>query len=296
MALFSVIIPVYNAERYLRRCLDSLLRQTFSDWEAICVNDGSTDASSGILKSYSARDSRFKIVEKKNSGVSETRNAALPHAEGRYVIYLDSDDFLHPQLMEICNSLISAENPDLIAYTYDRKYRTSTIIKHLFGIKDSPKKSFTEYDAEKTEYAVTEDIFDYVTEYSKPKLPGTDPRWVVKHCQPWRCVYRKKIIEDLRFIPGIIYEDFPWWGEVLLKTKKTVILNLPLYFYYPNKFSYIMSADRSYRIESLKKAIEVSEAHYETNADEKQRKKWHEQFLTPFKAKLNSKLRRQGEI
>ena len=101
MAAISVIIPVYNVEKYLRRCLDSVLNQTFSDWQAICVNDGSPDASDKILAEYAARDPRFVVVTKENGGLSDARNAGMEHATGEYIMYLDSDDFIHPQTMEI---------------------------------------------------------------------------------------------------------------------------------------------------------------------------------------------------
>ena len=92
MPAISVIIPIYNVEKYLRRCLDSVLNQTFSDWEAICVNDGSPDGSAAILSEYAARDARFKIVNKPNGGLSDARNAGMAVATGDYILYLDSDD------------------------------------------------------------------------------------------------------------------------------------------------------------------------------------------------------------
>ena len=82
MPKISVIIPVYNVEKYLRRCLDSVLAQTFTDWEAICVNDGSSDNSAQILAEYAERDPRFKIITKENGGVSDSRNAGIAIARG----------------------------------------------------------------------------------------------------------------------------------------------------------------------------------------------------------------------
>ena len=85
MPKISVIIPIYNVEKYLRRCLDSVVAQTFTDWEAICVNDGSPDNSAQILAEYAERDSRFKIVKKENGGLSDARNAGMAVAKGTYV-------------------------------------------------------------------------------------------------------------------------------------------------------------------------------------------------------------------
>ena len=98
MPRISVIIPVYNTEAYLKRCLDSLLGQSFPDWEAVCVDDGSTDASPAILDGYASRDRRFRVIHKQNEGASAARNTALTLVRGEYTLLMDSDDFLHPQL------------------------------------------------------------------------------------------------------------------------------------------------------------------------------------------------------
>ena len=92
--LFSIIIPVYNVEKYLRECLDSVKGQTSPDWEAVCVNDGSTDGSEFILKEYAKKDSRFRIVTKTNGGLSSARNAGLEIAKGEFIGFVDSDDWV----------------------------------------------------------------------------------------------------------------------------------------------------------------------------------------------------------
>ena len=97
---FSVVIPVYNVERYLRDCLDSVRRQSYTDWEAVCVNDGSTDGSAAILEEYAANDQRFKVVVQPNGGLSAARNTGMAKAEGDYVVFLDSDDWLEDHALE----------------------------------------------------------------------------------------------------------------------------------------------------------------------------------------------------
>ena len=92
MPFFSIIIPVYNVAPYLHECLDSVLTQTFGDWEALCVDDGSTDGSGDILDEYATKDQRFRVVHQKNTGVSAARNAALDAAQGEWLCFLDSDD------------------------------------------------------------------------------------------------------------------------------------------------------------------------------------------------------------
>ena len=91
---FSIIIPVYNTAPFLEECLSSVANQTFTNWECICVNDGSTDNSGSILDDYSIRDSRFKIIHKENEGVSVARNRALDIVKGEYIAFVDSDDYV----------------------------------------------------------------------------------------------------------------------------------------------------------------------------------------------------------
>ena len=105
MPAISIIIPIYNVEKYLRRCLESVQNQTFTDWEAICVNDGSSDSSADIVREFAARDARFKLVNKENGGLSDARNAGMAVASGEYILYLDSDDFIHPQTFEITHHM-----------------------------------------------------------------------------------------------------------------------------------------------------------------------------------------------
>ena len=96
--LVSVLVPIYNVERYLERCLSSLAAQTFNDFEVICVNDGSTDASPNIVRGFADRDKRFILVNKENSGYGASMNVGLDRARVRYVAILESDDFFDPHL------------------------------------------------------------------------------------------------------------------------------------------------------------------------------------------------------
>ena len=98
--MISVIIPVYNVENYLRQCLDSILNQTYTDFEVICVNDGSTDNSLNILKEYAQKDSRIKVISQKNKGPSKARNVGLKHANSEYICFIDSDDKIEPDFFE----------------------------------------------------------------------------------------------------------------------------------------------------------------------------------------------------
>lgn len=283
MPKISIIVPIYNVEKYLARALDSILSQTFGDWEAILVNDGSPDRSAEIAEEYVNRDARFRLIHRENGGLSAARNTGMKHITGEYVMFLDSDDFLHPQAMELCLTAAERDNSDMVAFRYNRAYRVLHFILHFFHYGDI-KPHYPKYS--NPEYIITNNIFDYATENVKPS--NIDARWIVKRCHVWKCMYRNKSIQHIRFIQGINYEDFPWWSEVLLNIKKTTILNLPLYYYYPNPGSYIISANNSHKTNSLRIGIEAACQVYADMPDEI-KSKWIKHFLIPFQTKLNRK-------
>ncbi len=107
MPKFSIIVPVYNVAPYLCECLDSVLAQTFTDWEAICIDDGSTDGSGAILDEYATSDKRFHVIHQQNAGVGAARNAGLDCAKGEWICFVDGDDLLAPVFLEIFNSQIA---------------------------------------------------------------------------------------------------------------------------------------------------------------------------------------------
>ena len=251
------------------------------------MDDGSTDSSGRIAEEYAESDRRFQVIHKANGGQSEARNVGLQHARGEFLLFLDADDFLHPQLMELCLQAMLRDNCDLACFTYDRVYRTIALVKQFLHL-DAPKPHYKFY--EQPPCVVTDNIFAYATEYSRPR--DIDRRWAVKHCQVWRCMYKTYAVRDIQFIPGIIYEDFPWWSEVLLRVGRCTILNLPLYFYCPNRKSDILSSDETRKTESLKQAIEAAKRLY-VNAPEDKRKAWEKNFLVPFEEKLRRKEAKQ---
>ena len=287
MSTVSIIIPAYNVERVLPRCLDSIQAQNYSDWEAIVVDDGSTDATPTILDQYAANDTRIKAIHQENQGVSVARNNAMKQAKGTYILFVDGDDFLHPQTLEICMNLVVRDQPDMVCFTYNRSFRTRLIIRHFLHLKEPRKIRFRFYYS--FPYCTTESIFDWATEKSHPK-----EELATKHCQPWRCMYRKSILEGIEFIPGIMYEDFPWWSAVLLNVKKATLTTLPLYYYCPSPNGYIFSSSQAYRIQSLKKAIAAARELYAT-VEPSIREKWEAEFLQPFEEKLAAKLKKYPE-
>ena len=120
--LVSVIIPVYNVEQYLRQCLDSVVNQTLKDIEIICVNDSSTDNSLAILNEYAARDSRIKVITQPNGGAGAARNNGLSASTGKYLSFLDSDDFFEPDMLELAYEKAEEDKADFVVFQSDQYY------------------------------------------------------------------------------------------------------------------------------------------------------------------------------
>ena len=118
--LFSIIIPVFNVEKYLQVCLNSVLGQTYPDWEAICVNDGSTDGSLAILEENAAKEERIKIIDQPNAGTATARNTGIRSAHGDYIFFLDSDDWLELDTLEIIAGRLHGE--DILCFSGKRYF------------------------------------------------------------------------------------------------------------------------------------------------------------------------------
>ena len=122
MPVVSVIIPVYNVEKYLNQCLDSVLNQTLQDIEVICVNDSSTDGSLAILEEYAKKDERVAVVTQPNSGAGAARNKGLSLAAGKYLSFLDSDDFFEPDMLELAYNKAEEDKADFVVFQSDQYY------------------------------------------------------------------------------------------------------------------------------------------------------------------------------
>lgn len=116
--LISIIIPVYNAEKYIVPCLDSLLAQTYLHWEAILVNDGSSDSSFQILNDYAQKDARFRVLHQENQGVSAARNAGLALAQGSFVAFIDADDYVKPDYLAVLTEKALTHNADMVCCNF----------------------------------------------------------------------------------------------------------------------------------------------------------------------------------
>ena len=214
----SVIIPVFNVEKFLPRCLDSVLAQTFKDFEVICVNDGSPDDCDKILEQYAQKDSRIKIIIQRNQGLSTARNNGFKVASGEYIYFLDSDDFIHPQLLEYTYNLITANNAQIVSFDYI-KNKSSDDNKKNEDIIKTYKTPLVALD--KVESLVVDEPLKFWTKKGKFRLSFN----------VWTKLYKRDLIKDFSFIPSINYEDYPFVCSVLSKKPKCVLTKLKMYYY-----------------------------------------------------------------
>ena len=284
MQAISIIIPMYGVEKYLHRCLDSVLNQTFTDWQAICVDDGSPDASGAIAEEYARRDKRFVVIHQENAGRAVARNTGLHHATGEFVMFLDADDFIHPQTMEMTYYMTRRDDTDIVSYTYDTMYRFRLKARRFLGMDIDNVIPFgmnRRYGPENVCSLVTNNIFKYVTEQDN-NMFNMNRQWMIKHCEVWKHLYRRSLIKDIHFIKGILFEDFPWWSAVILKNPRATILNLPLYYYCPHFDKHLISNEHLQTINSLCLGIEHTFSLYNDAANQYQFQMWNKKILWSF--------------
>ena len=214
MPVISIIIPVYNVEKYLIRCIQSVTKQTFSDLEIILVDDGSTDSSGKICDNFKQTDDRIKVIHKENGGLSSARNAGLRIATGDYIGFVDSDDWITPDMYEYLYGLIAKYDADLVSCDYvladDR-----TVIKS--------KKRYCEsvFDRNKAIYNYL--LFGIIKRKSDYSV--------------WKKLYKKKCFNSTIFPEGKLYEDMATNLEILQKCECYVSSSKPCYYYYQDSSS-----------------------------------------------------------
>lgn len=172
----SVIIPVYNVENYLRQCLDSVAAQTLDDIEIICVDDGSTDASPQILREYAQKDSRFLILRQENAGAGAARNRGLDTANGKYLSFLDADDFFEPDMLQLAYEKAKADRADFAVFQSDQYYTEEKQFKDVswtLRVKEIPP--YTPFN----QRAMTDNIFKVFVGWAWDKL--YDRQFVLEH-------------------------------------------------------------------------------------------------------------------
>lgn len=213
----SVIIPVYNVENYLKKCLDSVLNQTLKDIEIICIDDGSTDSSPDILKDYSNKDPRIKVITKENGGQASARNLGIKEAQGEYISFIDSDDFIEPEMLEKLYTKAKDNNLDMAMCkiaTYDNQTGEikDNVWYYMLGV-------FREFE---------KDIFSH-----KDTMEFTCNIAVT----PYNKIYKTSLLKDnnVLFPQGLIFEDEKFFFDTYLRAKRVSIVDEFLYYYRTNR-------------------------------------------------------------
>lgn len=208
MVKVSIIIPVYNMEKYLTECLDSVLSQSLEDIEIICINDGSDDSSLNILNDYK-KDSRVKVASQENRGAGAGRNHGLEYACGEYVYFMDSDDYLEHDALEKCYNLAIDKEADFVIFKICNFYdETGDVIDDDY------------YSMPHLRQIVGTDTFCY-DDVSKIALD-------LCVCPPGN-LFKRDFIEDIRFPEGLLFEDNVFFTHALFKAQKIVFLDEFLY-------------------------------------------------------------------
>ena len=231
----TVIVPVYNTGKYLRRCLDSVLNQTYRNIEVVIVDDGSTDDSPAICDEYAKKDNRIRVIHKKNGGLSSARNAALDsNPQGDYITFIDSDDWIAQDTYEYAIRLLCQKDADVLQYDY-----TLATDNNIF--KENPK---TEICHEWT----GKGILQYY-------LSSSTKTGSYSSC---RCVFAKYLTDGIRFREGKVNEDIDWKYKVLRRAKKLIDSNQVKYYYYQSGSS-LSSGPLKQRDFQLREAADLLE-------------------------------------
>lgn len=227
MPLISVIVPVYKVEKYIHKCVDSILAQTFTDFELFLVDDGSPDNCGEICDEYAKKDDRIIVIHKENGGLSDARNVAIDRAKGDYLTFIDSDDYVSENHIEtLYNALIKT----------DADISISNITNFSEG-----EFNYGFYKPT-TEINVLEGIEDVFSTVYRPNACAK--------------LYKKSIFDDIRYPVGRLYEDVFVYHEVLAKVNRIAFTGVNSYFYYYRNDS-IMHQEYKLQFTDIIDAVEL---------------------------------------
>ena len=241
MIKISIIVSIYNLENYIRKCLDSLIKQKNREIEIICVNDGSTDSSKEILEEYKLKDSRIKVINKKNGGISSARNVGLQYANGKYILFVDGDDYIDDITSDKLVSLLEQSDADTFFMGYYRQWVGGAIDKIYPKLnenlicEESIRKLFIP--------SIVGISLDKLYDWFNGKSLTSDNEFP----SVWRFLYSRQIIEKhkIKFNEDVITgEDILFNLEYLKYSKKVYILRECFYYYVERIGSLTQSYDK----------------------------------------------------
>ncbi|SHE83266.1 glycosyltransferase family 2 protein [Alkalibacter saccharofermentans] len=227
----SIIVPVYNVEDYLTQCIESVLNQKYQDFELILVNDGSSDSSGDICNQYANNDSRVTVKHKDNGGQSSARNVGLDIAKGKYIGFVDSDDWIHYEMYERLIKHALIHQSDIVACNFQ-------VMK-----KDGSFEPYTKYAEDK--------------EYNRKEAMAEIFKNEVLTFSPCNKIYRSQLFDKVRFIEGIILEDKDISYKLIDVSNKVSYIKDSLYFYRYNAGSTLRSAFSFRRLDEFKVQLDM---------------------------------------
>lgn len=204
--VISVIVPIYQVEKYLVRCIESLFKQTYIEFEIILVDDGSSDSCSFLCDEMIGNDSRIKVIHKPNGGLSDARNAGIPLVVGDLVSFIDSDDAVVPDFFEIMLKTLQAENSDIVECSVVKFYEDN----HFDRYQD---------DLAVTSYTTVDGLSGLIAEHPF-------------HQYVWNKLYKTELIHNTMFPFGKLNEDEFWTYQVFGRAKKVTKINKTMYYYF----------------------------------------------------------------
>ncbi|MCM3568223.1 glycosyltransferase [Neobacillus mesonae] len=204
----SLVVPIYKVEKYMSRCIESILTQTYKNLEIILVNDGSPDSCGVIADDYAKKDNRIIVVHKENGGLSDARNVGMKYVTGEFTLFVDSDDWLDQTMVEKLVNAITTYQADIVQSAFYYAYE-----KYLMFDTRVYKRGETPETLDNKEIMKQLVINEKVKNFA------------------WGKLYKTSLIQNIPFKNGVLFEDVFWAHQVMQKVKRFVILHDPLYFY-----------------------------------------------------------------
>lgn len=219
--MISIIVPVYNVEHCLPICLDSLLNQTYYNLEVVCVNDGSLDKSGYILEDYSKRDHRLKVITQENKGIASARNRAIEEAQGEWIMFVDSDDWIDKTTCERAMTLITDSDIDVVLWAYTREFANGKKAPRFLMDRD---KLFDEKNIQSLHRLIIGPIGAELC----------DPTLLHSWGTVWGKLYSRNVISETKFVDTKIIgsaEDILFNIEIFTRVKRAFYINEAMYHY-----------------------------------------------------------------
>lgn len=238
MCKISVIVPVYNVEKYIKRCVESILNQTFKDYELILIDDGSTDQSGKICDQFVTKYTNVRCYHKRNGGLSDARNYGIEKSKSEYITFIDSDDYVSSQYLECLYKACVSTNSKI----------SVCLSKNVYSLNNDENCFFNLDDKGKIEVYSGNELIEYALKGEKGSLSA------------WGKLYDTSFFENKRFPVGCLYEDMKVIYEIFLQCDIISFVNSPLYFYFQRPDSIVHSKMSDAHLYGIESCIEIYES------------------------------------